>query len=340
MLLRWLLCLSGLLFVQGCSPSPQEPQFDLRATADHFEARAANPAARRLLAAPNSNPADTFQVFIQGATTPLFGTYATRADSIIFQPAAPPVPGMSYRLQAGSSSHQHHIPAQQATAPPRVIGWMPRVSIVPANHLKFYLQFDQPMTQGDVWSHLQLHCETDGQQVLGAFREVELWDPTGTILTLWLHPGRQKTGVNLNQDEGPVLHAGKRYTLRVLGTWTATSGTALGQPWHLPFTVGPADHQQPAPEKWKLNISAENQLTIQFDEPLDFSPATPNTTERLWLETPTGQRLPTPLQATTTGATAQLDPTTAKTAPVLKVSPDIEDLAGNSISRPFERQME
>ncbi|MCB1092679.1 MAG: hypothetical protein KDL87_14180, partial [Verrucomicrobiae bacterium] len=72
----------------------------------------------------------------------------------------------------------------------------PDYGIVPANHLKFYLTFAQPMERGDVFRFLRLvRIDPDGKEIAEVpdpFREVELWDETFTRMTLWFHPGRQK----------------------------------------------------------------------------------------------------------------------------------------------------
>src|SRR6185436_13722943 len=94
--------------------------------------------------------------------------------------------------------------AERAGMPPQITAIFPGSHTLPANHLKFYLHFSEPMRQGVFLEHCKLLDDHD-QPVTEPFRETELWNEDGTRLTLWFHPGRQKTGVNLNVDLGPIV---------------------------------------------------------------------------------------------------------------------------------------
>ena len=73
-------------------------------------------------------------------------------------------------------------------AAPRLTAIYPTAHTLPANHLKFYLHFSQPMRQGVFLDHCRLLDDHD-QPVTEPFRETELWNEDGTRLTLWFHPG-------------------------------------------------------------------------------------------------------------------------------------------------------
>ena len=66
------------------------------------------------------------------------------------------------------------------------------------------------MRQGVFLEFCKLRASHGREDDDGPFRETELWSEDGRRLTLWLHPGRQKTGVNLNTEIGPVLDPGTR----------------------------------------------------------------------------------------------------------------------------------
>ena len=273
----------------------------------------------------------------------LFGSESWERDRLDFTPAVPLADGKLYRItfDPGNTTLApvvlHHQTNALPVKAPAVVEVFPQAAVLPANHLKFYVRFDQPMTQGDAYQHLQL-MKADGSPVNGAFREVELWDPSGMVLTILLHPGRQKTGVNLNEEEGPVLHQGQSYRLRVASSWTARSGGCLGQDHDTAFRVGPPDHVQPVPQHWTINADRQRgSILIQFDEALDLSPGKNSTMDRLWVTDPAGEKLSAryAVQATEVKITVnRLAPGTYK----LNIRTDIEDLAGNSIARPFELQ--
>ena len=249
----------------------------------------------------------------------------------------------------------------------------PAIPTVPANHLKFYLHFDQPMERGDVFPHLRLveidEHGTERAEVPEPFREVELWDATFTRLTLWFHPGRQKPGVNLNVDIGPILEPGKRYRLEVDGRWRTEQGRTLGRTFRHEFAAADPDERSPTPSNWILHYPREED-TQQANE-VRFPPGSIVLVTREYLDPVSavsaisvqrdGQEVP--VRATAgTGWTSQvaLDPshlhlvllpdadegdTPAPSAWKpgdyrISLDPRLEDLAGNSLARPFNLDLE
>ncbi len=77
---------------------------------------------------------------------------------------------------------------------------------------------------------------------------------TFTRLTLWFHPGRQKPGVNLNVEIGPILEPGKRYRLEVSRDWRDEEGRRLDLADEHEFLAGPPDEVQPDPAKWTIAV--------------------------------------------------------------------------------------
>src|SRR5262249_19146761 len=93
-------------------------------------------------------------------------------------------------------------------------------------------------------------------------------------LTLWLHPGRQKTGVNLNDEFGPVLDPGRRYTLVISGQWPSERGEALGADVKKAFHTGPRVTEQLDVAKWRIDCPAAGTmqpLVVHLPAPLDHA---------------------------------------------------------------------
>lgn len=278
------------------------------------------------------------RVFRGDAATPLFGSVSKERDTVRFAPALPFVPGESYRVEfqkndGAWSTQRLRFELPKAGAP--TVSISPTPVVLPANALKFYLHFSQPMEQGVFLERISLH-RADGSPVQGPFRETELWSPDGRRLTLWLHPGWQKTGVNLNRDEGPVLREGEAHTLKLAANWRSAAGVALGKEIVFPITAGAVDHACPEPQRWQITApkaGTREALRITFDEALDpamlvsalsvnrgkarFAGAVHVAPDaRSWSFTPTG--------------TWPAGPCTLETDPLL------EDLAGNNLLGPFE----
>lgn len=213
--------------------------------------------------------------------------------------------------------------------------WMPDVRTVPSNHLKFYLVGGKPLTQGDMFRWLSLEDETTHTTIAGAFRETELWSPDGRRFTLWLHPGRQKTGVNLNEDEGPVLIEGHACRLVLGQQATTTDGQPLGHDVVLRFTVGPAEHRTVEVSRWKViapKAGTTDTLVIEFDRPLDSQ----------MLATALRLDVPGHIVLNTPGTLWSFVPKERWKPGIypVTVDPKLEDLAGNNLLSPFERDTE
>ena len=276
---------------------------------------------------------ESLQVFAKGSSQPLFGTFRPP----VFFPAAPFVRGRIYvvelKLVNGSKSKIEVTFDQAAHVAPTVC-LSPATSLIPANNLKLYLDFSEPMEQGVFLKHLTLQ-KRNGEVVAGAFRETELWSPDGKRLTIMFHPGRQKTGVNLNLDEGPVMIAGEGYDLVVSAQWRSTAGISLGQEsaFHLePIT---ADHEQPDPARWQIHPPKAKThspivvITNELFEPQIFARAlqvtqTPGKAEAKVIDLQRVEWRFTPEQPWKPGKHQ------------ITIDPELEDLAGNTPQKAFE----
>jgi hypothetical protein len=259
--------------------------------------------------------------------------------------------GLAAGLAVWSSGEAGEL---KAATPVRI---EPDYGVVPANHLKFYLHFGGPMERGNVFQYLRL-IETDEKgkeiaEVPEPFREVELWDETFTRLTLWFHPGRQKPGVNLNVEIGPILEEGKSYALEISGKWPTESGNLLSENLiNHKFLALPMDERQPNPAEWetsggrmiicndlldpaslakfiKVETSQGEPIGIKI-EALERAHKVPSLLPRS-----EGRKLPRPLADDLSRTRLALPATLPHGHYRLIIDPKLEDLAGNSIARPF-----
>lgn len=282
-------------------------------------------------------PGRDVRVFRGETATQLFGSFSKENGAVRFTPTLPLVAGESYRVEFqaadgtwGTKRLRFELPK---TEKPTVRLSSP--AVLPANALKIYLQFSQPMEQGVFLDRITLHRQ-DESVVQGAFRETELWSPDGKRLTLWLHPGRQKTGVNLNTDEGPVLRAGERHTLKIAASWRSAAGVPLGE--QTAFTLGAVspDHTCPDPRRWQITApkaGTRAPLKIIFDEALD--PAMLHSAFRIQTSADTVSGV---IQVAAEAKSWSFTPaaTWKPGTHTLEIDPLLEDLAGNNLQHPFE----
>jgi hypothetical protein len=217
----------------------------------------------------------------------------------------------------------------------------PSASTLPANHLKFYIHFSVPMRQGVFLDYCQLLDDHGRVVIAEPFRETELWSEDGKRLSLWLHPGRQKTGVNLNTEFGPVLSPGLRYTLVISGDWPSADGARSGKAEEKSFFTGPRETRQLDTKQWSIHPPAagSNQpLELRFPAPLDHALLM----RCLHVMTEDGNVLRGSISTTDFERVWRFTPAEAWTGRPHRVVVDtiLEDLAGNSLARPFEVDLE
>ena len=219
---------------------------------------------------------------------------------------------------------------------PAIIAIHPSGDTLPANHLKFYLHFPEPMRQGVFLKHCRL-LDDRQKPVVEPFRETELWSEDGRRLTLWLHPGRQKTGVNFNEEFGPVLQPHRRYTLVISGKWPSERGAPLGRDVEKSFRTGERITQQLDVAAWHVvppPAGTSQPLKIHFPSPLDHALLG----RCLRVVDATDAPVAGTVSIADDEQTWRFTPGQPWTAAGYRVLADaiLEDLAGNSLARPFE----
>ena len=274
---------------------------------------------------------------------PVAGDVTRVDDTLRFRPAFPLQLGGRYRAVLKNPSgtpvvELFTLPPPAARPPTVVVQVYPSTSVLPENLLKFYVHFSAPMRQDEAYQKVRL-LRTDGSAVELPFVEFryELWDPDGKRLTLLIDPGRIKREVKPLEDIGPALRAEHEYTLVVDPAWRDAAGSSLATTYRKKFQVTAADRSSPTPHTWQLNVpesGSSDPLTVDFGEPLDHGLLATH----LWAVDSDGDVL---LGAPSIGSEERSWTFTPSTpwSPgryKLLVSPVLEDLAGNSVGRPFE----
>ena len=289
-------------------------------------------------------------VVIDGAESrPMLGTYEIKDGLVRFRPRFPLEPGLTYSagfvgprpLLIGEQytvGGLITIPAAGERPASRILRVDPSLEIVPENLLKLYLTFSEPMSRGGAYRHVRL-LDSRQKPLDLPFLELgeELWDPTQTRLTLLFDPGRIKRGLRPREEEGPILEAGKTYTLVIDAEWKDAAGRPLAKGVRRTFKAGPADMTSPDPRRWELHrpeAGSKAPLSIRFGEPLDRALA-----QRLIaVIQPNGEPVAgeVVLDDDTQGWRFNPAERWGATEYSIRVGKDLEDLAGNSVARAFE----
>ncbi|MCE9561466.1 MAG: hypothetical protein K8U57_05375 [Planctomycetes bacterium] len=276
------------------------------------------------------------------ATGPaMLGSYDRRRDVLIFTPRFRLTAGERYRAtlttETGSIFAEYRAPSKPPTKPASVAAVYPSAEEVPANLLKFYLHFSKPMREGPaLFNHIKLLGE-DGEEVDDPWRRTELWNADATRLTLWIHPGRIKEGVNLRDEIGPVLEPKRRYTLVVSEKLLDAEGQPLGTTFKKTFRTSDATRVAMDLKDWKLTAPKAGEklaLEVRFPSPLDHALLG----RSLTVLDANGELIPGQVTVGEQERSWSFRPENAWKPGqfTLTVHERLEDLAGNTLLRPFD----
>jgi hypothetical protein len=281
----------------------------------------------------------------------LAGDWSAGGRAAVFRPRYRPAAGLSLWVRVDTVSsrgapplvQRFDLPARATADSGRItVAIFPGADSLPENLLRWYLRFSTPMHRGDALAHLEL-VDDQGRLVRNAFLDLaeELWDPSGTRLTVLFDPGRVKRGIRTNLESGRPLVAGRRYALRIGAGWRDRRGLALGHPVEHRFVAVDADYRGPDPTAWTISpprIGTVEPLQLGFGEPLDHALA-----ERLIAIVDEGSRPVSGSVTLTPGDTGWwFTPATPWLGARygIRVSPELEDPAGNRPGRSFDRALD
>jgi hypothetical protein len=269
---------------------------------------------------------------------PLAGRYRTEGRTLRFIPAFPLEGGRIYdaRLDPGGGRPvvavrlaTHALPSESG----RVVAVFPSGDAVPQNLLRLYVQFSAPMAAGRQGA-LQM-LDDQGRPLDDPFLPLgyEFWSPDRTRLTLLLDPGRVKRGIL----PGPVLQAGRRYTLVVGGGWTDAGGRAVA-PFRRSYAAGPPERRALDTATWRIaapRAGTRDPVKVNFGRPLDVALLR----SAMGMEDAAGAQVSGRVDSGPDERSWRFTPERpwAEGTSWLIVQPWLEDPSGNRPGRPFEQ---
>jgi len=293
-----------------------------------------------------------------GGLQPIAGRFEIEDDAVWFVPRFPFVAGRSYALLVSSDLGDKrpevwHIqrPAPAGVPTTEVTAMYPDADEVPLNLLKLYVHFSSPMSEG--WAGRAVHVRRadDDQPLADVFlrMEPELWDPDRRRLTLLLDPGRIKRGLAPHEQVGYPLIEGVPVVVSVDATFRDAAGQPLrSETRSVPlrtgferrYAVGPAIRARIDPAAWQLHLPAARStepLIVEFDRPLDHALLE----HCLSVNDTAGVSVDGVGSADPGGRSWRFEPESPWKAGrySLIVDSRLEDLAGNSLVRVFDRDL-
>jgi hypothetical protein len=279
----------------------------------------------------------------------VIGDYESLEDGLRFIPRYPFEPGVPFcaildlRVLGRPSlaelrTLEFSISSQGGAGGTEVKEVFPSSNVLPENLLRFYVRFSKPMRRGGAERNIEM-LGPDGSPAPDVLYRlpVELWDGSMTCLTVLLDPGRLKREVGPNRMLGSPLKSGQRYTLAIGPGMIDVDGCPLRQSFRKTFRVSDAVREPIAVERWRIRVPKEGTWEpreLEFPRPLDWA--------QLWRGITVTSGSGEPVRGQVDIDRGETRSRFAPDAPWLAgaysalVSPDLEDVCGNTAHRPFD----
>lgn len=283
---------------------------------------------------------------------PMPGRWAPARLGVVFVPRFAFVAGVEYTLlvHRGGPTYEGDDfdaltivrPAPSGPSTTRVVAVYPSGPEVPFNLLKLYVEFSAPMSEGFAATHVRIEDAATAELVPAAFlpMDPELWDPARRRLTVLFDPARIKRGLAPHRESGYPLRAGAPVTVIVDAGFLDAKGVPLGAVFTKRYDVGADVRSRVDPRAWTLDLpesGTAQPLVVGFDRPLDYGLLQ----HCLWVVDPAGR----PVAGAVSLGLGECSWTLTPERPWqlgrhrLVVDAILEDLAGNSVVRVFDRDL-
>jgi hypothetical protein len=262
-------------------------------------------------------------------------------DDVCFVPRFPFLADTEYEVEVDGTVVGRATRADESSSEPptEIVAIRPTSATVPRNLLRCYVEFSAPMRAAGA-AHVRM-IGADGTPVVGALlaTEYELWDAEHRRLTVLLDPARIKRGLVSHTEVGYALQERSAVSMVVDAEFPDASGRPLLAGATRSWQVVGDERRQVTPSSWSLMPGAagtREPLHVGFDRSLDhglvarcLQVADPERQlagvievgdeERSWRFVPAAPWVAAPHR--------------------LVVDPVLEDVAGNSVRRVFDRDL-
>jgi hypothetical protein len=202
--------------------------------------------------------------------TPMYPLDAGRRYRVAFNPAAAPGGALA---KLPELSRVVQMPAATPAERTRVSAIYPTGPAVPANLLRMYVEFSDPMGTRTGQDYIRI-LDAAGAEMPGALLplDTDLWNGGHTRFTILFDPGRVKRGILPNRAMGRPLKDGGGFTIVVHQEWPDAQSLALASDFRKTYQVGPAVEAPLSTDQWRLSAPAAGSrepLRVTFPAPLD-----------------------------------------------------------------------
>ncbi|MEZ6093928.1 MAG: hypothetical protein R3C03_06775 [Pirellulaceae bacterium] len=273
---------------------------------------------------------------------PLLGKWKLEGQRLHFMHLFPLRPASDYSvlltLPQKAVELTFSTPEMAEPAPPAKVEQVyPTADELPQNLLRMYIQFSQPMSRGEAYQNIVL-LDRHGQVVENPFLPLpqELWDPGQRRFALLFDPGRIKQGLVPHDEMGPPLLPNETYTLVIKKSWHDSHGRELTEEFRKEFSVIEPWTDQLDETKWTIeapSLNSRDPLTVRFDRLMNFGMLFGSLRVQQ-----AGERIEGEIHIDNEESAWSFTPSANWNLGEyeLVIDSDLEDVAGNRLSRPFE----
>jgi hypothetical protein len=286
------------------------------------------------------------------ALQPLAGRIEIDEEAVRFTPRFPFLDGTSYSLTVDSVSEERRVgnlevwtiqrQARAGAPTTDVVAVYPSAHELPVNLLKIYVHFSSPMSEGWAARAVHIHRADTDEPLDDVFlaTESELWDQERQRLTLLLDPGRIKRGLVPNEEAGYPLIEGVPVVVVIDAGFRDAAGRPLRTGAERRYEVGPAVRVRVVPTDWQYHCptaGSTDPLIVEFDRPLDHALLE----HSVWVSDAAGVPLAGRDSVGPGERSWRFEPQSPWKEGRHRViaDPRLEDLAGNSLIRVFDRDL-
>jgi hypothetical protein len=233
-------------------------------------------------------------------------------------------------------------PGGRPDAATEVLAIHPTIAFLPRNALRLYVQFSARMSEGEAAAHLRIVDAHTRTPLDGALLDLEpeLWDPDRRRLTVLFDPARIKRGLVPHEEAGYPLVAGRAISVVVDREFRDASGHSLHVSASRDYEIGDDVRALVDPTEWTIDaprVGDRAPLLVRFDRPLDHALVQ----HCLTVTDARGSAIPGVGASTADASVWAFVPTLpwVDASCALTIDPMLEDLAGNSCTRVFDREL-
>jgi hypothetical protein len=272
----------------------------------------------------------------------ILGNWDVKEDTIVFRPLIPLTRGLKYEiLYKERKVGEVDIPLPDSSQIPVITGIYPSSDSVPENLLKLYIEFSKPMSEGNSLVHfMMIKNGSDTLRDVFLDLQTELWNKEQDRLTIWLDPGRIKRDLQPNKSLGNPLNKGDKYRFIVGASLSDAEGISLGKNYQKDFVVIGRDSIMPNSETWILyspKKGTTEALKVDLTESLDYVLLK----NAIRIIDENGKVINGKINTDNDERVLYVTPESPwkQGNYVMEIEARLEDLAGNNLNYPFDRDI-